>query len=50
VERKVIAAIADTKAVDLWILFHIRGDQQNARERGHAAKAWADRLTRIFGD
>jgi|ERR1700685_291519 three-Cys-motif partner protein len=49
VEWKVIAAIADTKAVDLWILFPYAAINRMLVSEGMPPKAWADRLTRIFG-
>jgi three-Cys-motif partner protein len=49
VERKVIEAIADTKAVDLWILFPYAAINRMLVSEGMPPKAWADRLTRIFG-
>ena len=48
-EWKVIAAIADTKAVDLWILFPYAAINRMLVSEGMPPKAWADRLTRIFG-
>jgi three-Cys-motif partner protein len=49
VEWKVIEAIADTKAVDLWILFPYAAINRMLVSEGMPPKAWADRLTRIFG-
>jgi len=49
VEWKVIAALADTKAVDLWILFPYAAINRMLVSEGMPPKAWADRLTRIFG-
>jgi three-Cys-motif partner protein len=49
VEWKVIAAIADTEAVDLWILFPYAAINRMLVSEGIPPKAWADRLTRIFG-
>ena len=49
VEWKVIAVIADTKAVDLWILFPYAAINRMLVSEGMPPKAWADRLTRIFG-
>ncbi len=49
VEWSVIAALADTKAVDLWILFPYAAINRMLKSQGMPPKAWADRLTRIFG-
>ena len=49
VEWKVIAAIADTKAVDLWILFPYAAINRMLVSDALPPKAWADRLTSIFG-
>jgi three-Cys-motif partner protein len=45
----VIQAIADTKAVDLWILFPYGAINRMLVSDALPPKAWADRLTRIFG-
>lgn len=50
VDWKVIAAIADTKAVDLWILFPYAAINRMLVSEGMPPKAWADRLTRFFWD
>jgi three-Cys-motif partner protein len=49
VEWKVIEAIADTRAVDLWILFPYGAINRMLVGDAMPPKAWADRLTRIFG-
>lgn len=49
VEWKVIEAIADTRAVDLWILFPYGAINRMLVSDALPPKAWADRLTRIFG-
>jgi three-Cys-motif partner protein len=49
VEWNVIAAIADTKAVDLWILFPFAAINRMLVSDALPPKTWADRLTRIFG-
>jgi three-Cys-motif partner protein len=49
VEWNVIAAIADTKAVDLWTLFPYAAINRMLVSDALPPKAWADRLTRIFG-
>jgi len=50
VEWKVIEAIADTRAVDLWILFPYGAINRMLVGDAMPPKAWADRLTRIFGN
>jgi three-Cys-motif partner protein len=49
VEWKVIEAMADTKAVDLWILFPYAAINRMLVSDALPPKPWADRLTRIFG-
>jgi three-Cys-motif partner protein len=49
VEWRVIEAIADTKAVDLWILFPYGAINRLLVNDGMPPKSWANRLTRIFG-
>ena len=49
VEWKVIEAIADTKAVDLWILFPYSAINRMLVNEGMPRESWAKRLTRIFG-
>jgi three-Cys-motif partner protein len=49
VEWKVIRAIAETKAVDLWILFPYSAINRMLIKDRMPSKAWSDRLTRIFG-
>lgn len=49
IEWKVIETIADTKAVDLWILFPYGAINRMLVSDALPPKAWADRLTRIFG-
>lgn len=49
VEWKVIEAIAETKAVDLWILFPFAAINRMLVSDAMPPKAWAERLTRIFG-
>ncbi|MBN2000107.1 three-Cys-motif partner protein TcmP [candidate division KSB1 bacterium] len=50
VEWKTIAVIANTKAIDLWILFPL-GQAVNRllTKKCPPTGAWADRLTRFFG-
>jgi three-Cys-motif partner protein len=49
VEWKVIKALANTKAVDLWILFPYAAINRMLVSNAMPPKAWAKRLTRIFG-
>jgi three-Cys-motif partner protein len=49
VEWEVIEALADTRAVDLWILFPYGAINRMLVSDAMPPKAWADRLTRIFG-
>lgn len=49
VEWKVIEAIANTKAVDLWILFPYAAINRMLVSEGTPREAWADKLTSIFG-
>jgi len=49
VEWKVIRALARTKAVDLWILFPYAAINRMLVSDAMPPKAWAERLTRIFG-
>jgi three-Cys-motif partner protein len=49
VEWKVIEAIAGTRAVDLWILFPYGAINRMLISDALPPKAWADRLTQIFG-
>jgi three-Cys-motif partner protein len=45
-----IAALAHTRAVDLWILFPLGQGVNRLLTRNHPPTgAWADRLTRVFG-
>ena len=45
-----IAGLAQTKAVDLWILFPLGQGVNRLLTRSHPPTgAWADRLTRVFG-
>src|SRR5579863_72603 len=48
-EWKVISALGQTHAVDLWILFpYFAINRMLVRDR-KPQKAWADRLTKVFG-
>ncbi len=49
VQWRVIKAIADTEAVDLWILFPYGAINRMLVNDRKPPKAWADRLTQIFG-
>jgi len=49
VEWKVIEAIADTKAVDLWILFPYGAINRMLVNDRMPPKSWAELLTRILG-
>jgi three-Cys-motif partner protein len=49
VEWSVIEAIADTKAVDLWILFPYSAISRMLVNDAMPPKSWAERLTCIFG-
>lgn len=49
VDWKVIEAIANTKAVDLWILFPYGTVNRMLVNNRKPPKEWADTLTRIFG-
>ena len=49
VEWRAIEAIAERKAVDLWILFPYAATNRMLVNDAMLPKAWADRLTRIFG-
>lgn len=50
VEWDTITAIADTKAIDLWILFpHGTGVNRLLTKGGPPNPAWERRLTRLFG-
>jgi three-Cys-motif partner protein len=49
VEWKVIEAIADTRAVDLWILFPFGAINRMLVNDGMPPKAWAERLTCSLG-
>ncbi len=50
VEWKTIEAIAQTKAIDLWILFPLAQAVNRLLTRRHAPEgAWANRLTLFFG-
>ena len=49
VEWNAINAIAQTKAVDLWILFPYAAINRMLIKDRKPPKAWSDRLTRIFG-
>jgi len=49
VEWKVIEALSDTQAVDLWILFPYGAVNRMLVNDRMPPKAWAERLTRIFG-
>jgi three-Cys-motif partner protein len=49
VEWKAIEAIADTKAVDLWILFPYGAISRMLVNDGMPRESWAERLTHIFG-
>ena len=49
VEWRVIEAIANTKAVDLWVLFPYAAINRMLINDRMPPKKWADRLTKIFG-
>lgn len=49
VDWRVIEAIADTKAIDLWILFPIGAINRMLNKDKRPGKAMAERLTRVFG-
>ena len=50
VEWKTIACIAQTQAIDLWILFPLGQAVNRLLTRNHPPEGtWADRLTRFFG-
>jgi three-Cys-motif partner protein len=49
VEWNAINAIAQTKAVDLWVLFPYGAINRMLINDRKPPKAWSDRLTRIFG-
>ena len=49
VEWRVLRALAATQAVDLWILFPYSAINRMLVNDRKPPKAWADRLTRIFG-
>jgi three-Cys-motif partner protein len=50
VEWSTINAMADTKAIDLWILFPLGMGVNRLLMKQHPPEGpWADRLTRIFG-
>jgi three-Cys-motif partner protein len=50
VEWSTISAMAETKAIDLWILFPLGvGVNRLLMRKSPPIGAWADRLTRIFG-
>jgi len=49
VEWEVIAALGQTQAVDLWVLFPYFAINRMLPRRRKPPKAWADRLTSIFG-
>lgn len=50
VEWTTIETLASTKAVDLWILFPLgQGVNRMLTKNSPPPKAWADRLTKLFG-
>lgn len=50
VEWQTIEAIAQTEAIDLWLLFPLgQGVNRLLTRQGPPPKAWADRLTTMFG-
>jgi three-Cys-motif partner protein len=49
VEWKTIESLANTKSVDLWILFPYAAINRMLVNDAMPPKAWAERLTRIFG-
>jgi three-Cys-motif partner protein len=49
VEWNTIRAIAQTKAVDLWILFPYSAINRMLVKNRKPPKSWSDRLTQIFG-
>lgn len=50
VEWKTIVAIAETKAIDLWLLFPLGlGVNRLLMRRGPPKGQWAERLTKFFG-
>jgi three-Cys-motif partner protein len=49
VEWKVIEAIANTRAVDLWILFPYGAVNRMLTRDKRPSDSWCDKLTRIFG-
>lgn len=49
VEWKAIKAVAHTKSIDLWILFPYAAINRMLVSDSMPPKAWAERLTRIFG-
>jgi three-Cys-motif partner protein len=44
-----IAAIADTKAIDLWILFPISAVNRLLKRNGQISTAWRETLNEMFG-
>jgi three-Cys-motif partner protein len=50
VEWKVIEAIAETSAIDLWILFPYSAISRMLVNDRMPPKSWAEKLTRIFGN
>lgn len=49
VEWNVIKAIAETKAVDLWILFPFSAVNRMLTRDRKPSPSWSDKLTRVFG-
>lgn len=49
VDWKVVEALANTKAVDMWILFPISGINRMLNNRRKPGEAMAQRLTKVFG-
>jgi three-Cys-motif partner protein len=49
VKWEVIAALARTRAVDLWLLFPYFAINRMLVRNRRPPKAWADRLTSVFG-
>jgi three-Cys-motif partner protein len=49
VEWTLIEAIADTKAIDLWLLVPLSGINRVLKNRSHPPEEWSNRLTKFFG-
>lgn len=49
VEWKTLAAIGDTEAIDLWLLFPLGQGVNRLLTRSKPPKGWEDRLTIMFG-